>query len=160
MSVIRLIFRDALPQKKYDVEGHVILRCVTHDDASIGEILLTTIAQVYTTDRGGFCYQSTGGNVVSANDVEHLRWRLFTGMAASDAMLTARMEKEIALRSSFILQQPRNTISVYVAATKDIEAARHEMELFAQMAITAISRAHEIKEEGVRIPEDVKITIK
>jgi hypothetical protein len=73
MSVIRLIFRDALPQKKYDFEGHVILRCITHDDASIGEILLATIAQVYTTDGGGFCHQSAGGNVVSANDVEHLR---------------------------------------------------------------------------------------
>ncbi|KFY48815.1 hypothetical protein V495_01019 [Pseudogymnoascus sp. VKM F-4514 (FW-929)] len=141
-------------------KGMSLCGCATHDDASIGEILLTTIAQVYTTDGGGFCYQSAGGNVVSANDVEHLRSRLFTGMAASDAMLTARMKKEIALRSSFILQQPRNTVSDYVAATKDIEAARHEMELLAQMAITAISRAHEIREEGVRIPEDVKITIK
>ena len=81
-------------------------------------------------------------------------------MAASDAMLTARMEKEIALRSSLILQQPRNTISDYVAATKDIEAARHEMELLAQMAITTTSRAHEIREEGVRIPENSKTTIK
>lgn len=54
MTVFRLIFRDAFPLQRYEIEGHVVIRCITHDDVTIGEILLTTIAQGYTVNGGGF----------------------------------------------------------------------------------------------------------
>ncbi|KFY47043.1 hypothetical protein V494_00218 [Pseudogymnoascus sp. VKM F-4513 (FW-928)] len=71
MSFFRIIFHDRFPTRRYDIEGNVVLRCMTHEDAAVGEILLTTLAQAYTTDGGGFCHQAAGEKVSKANDIDH-----------------------------------------------------------------------------------------
>ena len=138
MTVFRLIFRDGFPLQRYEIEGHVVIRCITYEDAAIGEILLTTIAQGYTVNGGGFCHHPAGENVVSANDIEHLRWKLFKAVTMEDASFARHMEKEIALISRLEVSLPRNTISEYIAAQDEINTAKISMELLSQRATTAV----------------------
>ncbi|KFY07656.1 hypothetical protein V492_06941 [Pseudogymnoascus sp. VKM F-4246] len=154
MSLFRLIFRDRFPTRRYDIEGHAVMRCISHEDAAIGEILLTTLAQAYVTDGGGFCHQPAGENVVSANAIEHLRWRLFKSQVMENESFARRMEKETALVAGET--DCHNTISGYVTTANEVEDGRAEMEALAGRARAVVELAHGICREEIEVMEKLQ----
>lgn len=97
MSLFCLLFTHAFPQRRIKIEGYTVLRCISVEHGAIGEILVSTLAQSYVSNGGGFCHQGAGEAVHSIRDVPTAKWAEYKAKTWQDDDFMRRINKEMEM---------------------------------------------------------------
>ncbi|KFZ14976.1 hypothetical protein V502_05835 [Pseudogymnoascus sp. VKM F-4520 (FW-2644)] len=146
MTLFIDIFNIFFPLRMFKLEGYVILHCLSAEHAAICEVLCSTLAQLYITDRGGFNHEPARISVTSANDVPAADWRSYIAAAINDIKFVTRIDTEIALRISMRNTQHRSA-AAYITANKEVQDARLEMEVLLERAMKLTETRREQRQD-------------